>query len=124
MTMSKLLFVICSVDTFHVNFNLSIIVFCAFISNTLIMARPDISSINDASTFINFCSLGFKTMHSLGKIGINLFKKLKQQSLELVMPFNSNMFLIPKLCLHSHVFLILTYISQICACVYLLLLVL
>ena len=33
-----------------------------FLSDTLIMANPDISSINGASTFINVCSLGFKTV--------------------------------------------------------------
>ena len=42
-----------SVAKFHVNFSLSIIVFCMFLSNTLIMANPDISSMNGDSTFIN-----------------------------------------------------------------------
>ena len=96
MTVSKLLFVISSVATFHVNFNLSIIVFCTFLSNTLIMASPDISSMNGASTFIIFCSSGFNTMHSFRKLGIDLFKKLNQQSHEFIMPSNSNLFLIPK----------------------------
>ena len=35
-------------------------------------------------------------MCSFGKIGIDLFKKLKQQSHEFMTPTNSNMFLIPK----------------------------
>ena len=47
------------------------------------MANPDISSMNKAYTFINFCSLGSNTIHSFGKIGIDLFKKLRQQSHEL-----------------------------------------
>ena len=77
---------------FHVNFDFSIIVFCTFLSYTVIMACPEISSINGASTFINFCSLGLNTMHSFRKIGIDLFKKLKQQSCELMTPSNSNIF--------------------------------
>ena len=65
---------------FCMNFDLSMIVFCTFLSNTLIMASLEISSINGASTFINLCSLGFNTMCSFGKIGTDLLKKLKQQS--------------------------------------------
>ena len=60
------------------------------------MANPDISSMNDACTFNNFCSLGFYTMHSFGKNGIDLFKKMKQQSHDFIMPSNLNIFLIPK----------------------------
>ena len=41
------------------------------------MANPDISSINSASTFFNFCFLGFNTMHSFGMNGIALFEKTK-----------------------------------------------
>ena len=59
------------------------------------MAKPDISSTNGAFTLINFCSLGFSTMHSIGKMGRDLFKKLKQQSHEFITPSNSNTFLIP-----------------------------
>ena len=47
-----------SVAKFHVNFSLSIIVFCILLSNILIIANPDISPMNGASTFINLCSLG------------------------------------------------------------------
>ena len=71
-------------------------VFCMFLSDILIMANPDISSINGLSTFINFHSLGFDTMYSFGKNGIDLFKKLKQQSYEFITPSDSNIFLIPK----------------------------
>ena len=60
------------------------------------MANPNISSMNGASTFINFCSLDFNMMCSLGKNGIDLLKKLKQQSYEFIMPSDSNIFLIPK----------------------------
>ena len=52
------------------------------------MANPDISSINGAFTFINFCSLGFKTMQSTGNMGKDLLKNLKQQSLEFITPSN------------------------------------
>ena len=69
---------------------------CVFLSSTLIIANPDISSINGASTFINLCSFGFNTICSFGKIGMDLFKKLKQQSHEFITPSNSNIFLIPK----------------------------
>ena len=44
------------------------------------MAKPKISSKNGASTFINFCSLGFNIIFSFGNIGTDLFKKLKQHS--------------------------------------------
>ena len=71
-------------------------VLCVFLSSTLIIANPDISSINGDSTFINLCSFGFNTMHSFGKIGKDLFKKLKQPSCELKTLFNSNIILIPK----------------------------
>ena len=93
---SKVLFVISSVAKFHVNFSLSIIVFCTFLSNILIMSNTDISSMNGASTFINFCFLGFNTMPSFGKNGSDLFKKLKQQFHELTMHSNLNIFLLPK----------------------------
>ena len=96
MIVSKPLLVISHIAEFHTNFNLSIIVLCVFFSNTLIIANPDILSINGASTFINLCSFGLYTMHSFGKISMDLFKKLKQQSHEFMKPSNSNIFLIPK----------------------------
>ena len=52
------------------------------------MAKPEISSKNGASTFINFCSFGFNIIFSLGNVGTNLFKKLKQHSHELITPSN------------------------------------
>ena len=60
------------------------------------MAKPEISSENEASTSTNFCSFGFNIIFSFGNIGTNLFKKLKQHSHELITPSNSNKFLIPK----------------------------
>ena len=96
MIVSKPLLVISNVAEFHRNFNLSIIVLCVFLSNTLIIANPDISSINCASNFTNLCSFGFNTRYSFGKISTDLFKKLKQQSHEFITHSNSNIFLIPK----------------------------
>ena len=60
------------------------------------MANPEISSTNGASIFINFCSFSFKTIYFLGKKGINLFKRLKHDTLKFTMPSNSNIFLMPK----------------------------
>ena len=67
----------------HMNFSFSNIVLYVFPSNILIIASPDISNINGAFTLNNFCSFGFNTMCSCGKMGRDLFKKLKQQSCEL-----------------------------------------
>ena len=78
MVVSKPLFIISNIAEFHMNFNLSIIVLCVVLSSTIIIASPDISSMNDASNFFNSCSFAFNTMHSFGKIGKDLFEKLKQ----------------------------------------------
>ena len=77
------------------NFNFNIIELCVVLSSILIIAGPDISSMNHASTFINLCSLGYNTMLSLGNIGKDLFKILKQQSHEFMTPSNSEILLIP-----------------------------
>ena len=117
MIVSKPLLVIPNVAEFHTNFNLSIIVLYMFLSRTLITANPDISSINGASTFINLCSFGFNTMHSFQKIGMHLFKKLKQQSHGFITPSNSNIFLILK---NKSTFSCISdtkvYILNICPC--------
>ena len=89
MIVSKPLFsYIFNIAEFHTNFNLSIIVLCVLLSSTLIIANPDISSTMASSTFMNLYSFGFYTMHSFGRIGINLFKKLKHQSHEFITPSN------------------------------------
>ena len=81
------------------------------------MAKPDISSINGAFTLINFCSLGFSTIHSFGKMGRDLFRKLKQQSYEFITP-NSNTFLIPSTrSMFSWIFDTSGYISNLCPCI-------
>ena len=96
MIVSRPVLVISYIAEFHTNFNLSIIVFCVFLSSTLIIANPDITSINGVFTFINLCFFGFNTIHSFGKIGMDLLKKLKQQSHEFMTPSISNIFLICK----------------------------
>ena len=118
MSVSKPLLVISNIAENHTNFNLSIIVLCVFLSSTLIIANPDISSINGASTFINLCFFVFNIMHSFGKIGKDLFKKLKEQSHEFIIPSNSNIFLIPKTksmfsCLSDNK----VYIFNLCLCI-------
>ena len=90
------LFVMFNMALFHMNFNFNNRVLWVPLSNILTMARPEISSINGAFTFINFCSLGFKNKQFSGNIGRDLFKNLKQQSLEFITPFNSITFFIPK----------------------------
>ena len=117
MIVSKLLSVMSNMSTFCVNFNLSIIVLCMFLFNTLIATNPEISSINGTSTFINLCSFHFNTIHSFGKNGMDLFKKLKQQYHEFMTPSNSNIFLIHKT---KSTFSCISdtnmYISNLCPC--------
>ena len=81
------------------------------------IARPDISSTNEVYTLINFCSLGFSTMHSFGKMGRDLFRKLKQQSNYFITPSNSNTFLIPNTrSTLSWISETMVYISNLCLC--------
>ena len=96
MIVSKPVLVMSNIAQFHINFDLSIIVLFVFLCSTLIIANPDISPINDDSTFINLCSFGFNTMCSFGKNSMDLFKNLKQQFYEFITPSNSNILLIPK----------------------------
>ena len=72
-------------------------VLCVVPSNILTIPSPDISSINGAFALINFCSFGFNTMCSFGKMGKDLYKKLKLQSHEFITPSSSNTFLIPNI---------------------------
>ena len=60
------------------------------------MAMPDIFSKKGDSIVMCFCSFGFTSSSSLAKNSIHLCKKLKQESLESIMPSSSNRFLIPK----------------------------
>ena len=62
----------------------------------LIIANPEISSINGALTFTSFCSSGFNIISFSGYIGTDLFKNSNQQSLEFTTPCSSKTFFIPK----------------------------
>ena len=79
---SEPLLTISNVAVLCMTFSFNNIVLYVLPHNILIMARPDISSINGAFTLINFCSLGFSKILSFGKMGRDLLKKLKQQSHE------------------------------------------
>ena len=70
-----------------------------------------------AFTLINFCSFGFSTTHSFGKIGKDLFKKLKQKSPKFITPSNSKTFLIPNTgSKFSWISDTNVYISNLCPC--------
>ena len=80
----------------HVSFNFINRVLWVPPSIILIIANPEISSINGALTFTNFFSFGFNIISFSGYIGIDLFKNSNQQSLEFMTPSNSKMFFIPR----------------------------
>ena len=116
--MSRPVLVTLNIAEFCMTFNLSITVLCVFLSSTLIIANPDISSINHASIFINLCFCGINTIHFLGQIGKDLFKKLKQQSHEVVALSSSNIFLIPRTkSMFSYLSDTKVYISDLCPCI-------
>ena len=85
-----------SIALFHMNFNFINRVLWVPPSNILTIANPEILSISGAFTFINFFSLGYKIVQFSGNMGKDLFKNLKQQSLEFITPCNLNIFLMPK----------------------------
>ena len=118
---SELLLVISSIAILHVNLTFNIIILWSDLSNSFIMAKPEILSRNGA-IFISLCFFGFNTVSSFGNMGTDQFKKLKQHSCKFITPSNSNTFLIPKT---ISTFLCISdtngYIS-FCDCVYLLLL--
>ena len=59
------------------------------------MAIPDSSSKKGASITTIFCILGAISTAVTGKNGIDLLRKLKQDSHESIMPSNSKIFFIP-----------------------------
>ena len=75
---SKPLLAMSNVAVLLMNFHFNNIVLCVVPSNILTIVSPDISSINGAFTLINFCSFGFNTVHSFGKMSKDLLKNLKQ----------------------------------------------
>ena len=70
-------------------------VVCVFMSKIFTMAIPDNSSTKGASTMTIFCDAGAISTVVAGKNGIDLLRKLKQDSLESITPSNLNMFFIP-----------------------------
>ena len=56
------------------------------LSNNLIIAKLEISSVNGASIFTIFCSHGFIIIFSLGNIVNDQLKKLKKHSCKLNIP--------------------------------------
>ena len=77
MTVSEALFITSNITRFHINLSFTIIVFCAVLSNTLIIAKPEILFTNGVPIFINFFSFGFNTICSLGKERYRPFQKAK-----------------------------------------------
>ena len=67
----------------------------SFMSKIFTMAIPDSSSIKGASTMTIFCDAGAISTDVTGKNGIDLPRKLKQDSLESITPSSSNMFSFP-----------------------------
>ena len=101
----------------HINFSFINRVLLVFPSIILIIANPEISSINRDLTFTRFCSSSFNIISFSGYMGTDLFKNSNLQSLEFITPSNSNTFLCPKPNLHSHVFQIPMYKFQTYDCV-------
>ena len=91
-----LLLTVSTLALFCINFNFISKVLWVPPPNILTMASPKISSINGAFTFISLCSLGFRITQLSGNMGMDLFKNLKQQSLEFITPSNLNMFFMPR----------------------------
>ena len=71
-------------------------VVCSFMSKIFTMAIPNNSSTKGASMMTIFCDVGMICIVDTGKNGIDLLRKLKHESCELITPSNSkNIF-------HSH----------------------
>ena len=90
------LFTIPNIALFCVHFSFINRVQWVPLSNILTIASPEILSMNGAFTLISLCSLGFKITQFSGNMGTDLFKNLKQQSIEFITPSNSNTFFMPR----------------------------
>ena len=107
-----------NIAVLHMKFSFSNIILCVVPSNILTIASPDISTINGAYSLINFCTFGFHMVHSFGKMGKDLFKNLKQQSLVFMTPCSSNTFWIPNTrSTFSWISDTNVYISNLCPCI-------
>ena len=77
---SCVLFVTSNGARFLTNFNFRTYVYCSLVTNISTLARPEISSTNGASIFMNFLSFGFTTTCSFQKNGNDLFRNLNDES--------------------------------------------
>ena len=77
------------------NFSFIILVACSFMSKIFTMAIPDSSSTKGASITTIFCVFGAISAAVTGNNGIDLLRKLKQESHESITPSNSKIFFIP-----------------------------
>ena len=89
------LLVIFKTTLFLMNFNLIVLVACSFMSKFFTMAIPDSSSMKGASITAIFCAFRAISTVVTGKKGIDLLRKLKQESHESIMPSSSKIFFIP-----------------------------
>ena len=89
------LFLIFKTTLFQINFNFIMFVVYSFMSKIFTMAMPDNSSTKGASIMTIFSDAGAIFTVITGKNGIDLLRKLKQDSRESIMPSSSNMFFIP-----------------------------
>ena len=71
------------------------VTFNVALSSNFKVAICEISSTYGASVMTNFCPFGLTSTFSFGKKGIDLFRKLKQESCVSITPSNSKIFLIP-----------------------------
>ena len=77
------------------NFNLIMLVAYFFMSKIFTMAIPDNSSMKGASTTTIFCVLGAISTAVTGRNGMDLLRKLKQESHESITPSSLKIFFIP-----------------------------
>ena len=94
-TVSCMSFLTLNVALFLMNFIYMVRVICSFVSYNLVMAIPVISSSKAASKTTSFYSFGFTSTFPLGKNGMDLLRKLKQEFHESIIPSSSKRFLIP-----------------------------
>ena len=71
------------------------LVACSFIFTIFTMAIPDSSSMKGASITTIFCVFGAISTDVTGKNGIDLLRKLKQESHGSITPSSSKIFSIP-----------------------------
>ena len=77
------------------NFNLIMFMACSFMSKIFTMVIPNNSSMKGTSTTTIFCVFGVISTAVTGKNGIDLLRKLKQESHESITPSSSKIFFIP-----------------------------